>query len=111
MYVYSSVTAEIADVPVTKEVEFALLDMDPLCRALKENARCWVTSLGKLLNDSARENLTKLTTKLEVCGACMHVHTLVILTVHIRLLVCKTLPNKYVFQNMVIGHTILKFLH
>lgn len=66
MYIYSSVGAEIADTPVTKQMEFALLDMDPLSRALKENARCWVTSLGKLLNDSARESLTGLTTKLEV---------------------------------------------
>ncbi len=67
MHVYSSVAVEVASHPLTKEVEFALLDMDPLSRALQENARCWVTSLGKLLNDSARESLTRLATKIEVC--------------------------------------------
>lgn len=67
MHVYASVAVEVASHPSTKEVEFALLDMDPLSRALQENARCWVTSLGKLLNDSARESLTQLATKIEVC--------------------------------------------
>ncbi len=67
MHVYSSVAVEVASHPLTKEVEFALLDMDPLSRALQENARCWVTSLGKFLNDSARESLTRLATKIEVC--------------------------------------------
>lgn len=44
----------------------AVLHLDPLARALQENARNWVTSLGKLLNDSAKESLTKLNTELEV---------------------------------------------
>ena len=64
---YTSVAAEISMQPMSKEVEFALLRMDPLARALQENARGWVTSLGKLLNDSARESLMSLKGELEVC--------------------------------------------
>lgn len=66
MHVYSSVAVEIASHPLSREVEFALLDMDPLSRALQENARCWVSSLGKLLNDSAKESLNQLSSKIEV---------------------------------------------
>ena len=66
MHVYSSVAVEIAGHPLSKEVEFALLDMDPLARALQENARCWVTALGKLLNESAKESLTGLGNQLQV---------------------------------------------
>jgi len=64
---YSSVAAEIATHPLSREVEFAVLHIDPLAQALRENARCWVTSLGKLLNDSARESLIQLRAELEVC--------------------------------------------
>lgn len=68
MHVYSSVAVEIAGHPLSKEVEFALLVMDPLARALQENARCWVTALGKLLNESAKESLTGLGNQLQVSG-------------------------------------------
>lgn len=64
---YTSVAAEIATHPLSREVEFAVLHIDPLAQALRENARCWVTSLGKLLNDSARESLMQLRAELEVC--------------------------------------------
>ena len=75
MHVYTSVALEIAGYPLTKQVEFALLDMDPLSRALQENARCWVTSLGKLLNESAKQSLTDLSTKLQVSRMTIN-HTL-----------------------------------
>ena len=64
---YTSVAAEIATHPLSREVEFAVLHIDPLAQAPRENARCWVTSLGKLLNDSARESLMQLRAELEVC--------------------------------------------
>ena len=68
MQVYKTVGSEVAAFPSTKEVEFALLRMDPLASALQENARCWVTSLGKLLNDAAKDSLIQLKTELTVSG-------------------------------------------
>ena len=76
MQVYKTVDSEVASLPSTKEVEFALLRMEPLARALQENAHCWVTSLGKLLNDTAKESLVQLKNELSVsvhacdCPAC-----------------------------------------
>lgn len=67
MQVYKTVSSDVASQSNTKEVEFALLRMEPLARALQENARCWVTSLGKLLNDAAKDSLTQLKTELTVC--------------------------------------------
>ena len=67
MQVYRTVDSEIAAFPTTKEVEFALLRVEPLARALQENARCWVTSLGKLLSDATRESLMQLKTEFDVC--------------------------------------------
>ena len=75
---YSSVAAEIATHPLSREVEFAVLHMDPLAQALRKNARRWVTSLGKLLNDSARESLMQLRAELEVCMLMCIVRTTVI---------------------------------
>ena len=66
MHVYTTVAVEIAGHGMQKDVEFARLRMEPLARALQANARCWVTSLGKLLNDSARESLNQLHSELEV---------------------------------------------
>ena len=68
MQVYKTVGSEVAAFPNTKEVEFALLRMDPLASALQENARCWVTSLGKLLNDAAKDSLIQLQAELTVSG-------------------------------------------
>ncbi len=67
MHFYSCVAEDIAAQPTNKVVEFAMLHMGPLARALQENSRCWVTSLGKLLNDSAKDNLMKLDQQLNVC--------------------------------------------
>ena len=63
---YASIVAEMKSHPLDKEVEFAVLHMSPLARALQENARCWVTSLGKLLRESAKEGLMTLNQQLTV---------------------------------------------
>lgn len=68
LHFYSSVAAEVATHSSSREMGVAVLHLDPLARALQENARSWVTSLGKLLNDSAKESLTKLNAELEVRG-------------------------------------------
>lgn len=40
------------------------LNLQPLARAVQEHARGWVLSLGKLLKDSAKENLYSLNSEL-----------------------------------------------
>lgn len=66
MHFYSCVAKDIAAMPVDKVVKFAMLHMGPLSRALQENARGWVTSLGKLLNVSAKDSLMMLNQQLNV---------------------------------------------
>ena len=52
--------------PMKKEIDCIMLHLEPLARTIKENARTWVTSLGKLLNDSAKSRLMQLKDNLEV---------------------------------------------
>ena len=66
MHFYSRVVAEVDAQPALREVEFARLNMEPLAEALRENARQWVSALGKRLNDATRTKLTQLRTELEV---------------------------------------------
>lgn len=66
MHFYTHVVAEVDAQPAIKEVEFAQLNMEPLSISLKENARQWVSALGKRLNDATKTQLTELRTKLEV---------------------------------------------
>ena len=66
MHFYSSIIEDMRSHVLNKEVEFAVLHMEPLARALQENARRWVMSLGKLLNDSAKDSLMTLNNQLSV---------------------------------------------
>lgn len=66
MHFYTRVVAEVDAQPSLKEVEFARLNMEPLTASLRENARQWVSALGKRLNDATRTKLTQLRTELEV---------------------------------------------
>ena len=45
---------------MVREVDFIRLHLGPLAESVQENANAWVTSLGKLLNNSARDNLEGL---------------------------------------------------
>ena len=71
MHFYTHVVVEVDAQPAIKEVEFARLNMEPLAISLKENARQWVSALGKRLNDATKIQLTELRTKLEV-SMCTH---------------------------------------
>lgn len=66
MHFYSCVVEDMRSNPMDKEVEFAALHMHPLARSLQDNAQSWVTSLGKLLNESAKESLMALNLRLSV---------------------------------------------
>ena len=52
---------------MTKDLDFARLNIDPLATTIQANARAWVKELGKSLNDSAREDLNNLKGEIEVC--------------------------------------------
>lgn len=68
MHFYSRVVDEIDAQPSLKDVEFARLNMEPLTASLRENARQWVSGLGKRLNDATKTKLTQLRADLEVCA-------------------------------------------
>ena len=48
-----------------KDQEIVRLHMAPLANSVVGHAKAWVQCLGKLLNDSAKENLFNLKAELE----------------------------------------------
>lgn len=81
MHFYHCVVEDIASQTLDKKVEFAMLHMGPLARSLQENACRWVMSLGKLLNESARDNLMTLDRQLDVRSLCVERVTNLFITV------------------------------
>lgn len=63
---YIKVCQEVARQPLVKNEHIIRLNLDPLARAVQENAQAWVTSLGRLLNETAREELFNLRNELLV---------------------------------------------
>ncbi|XP_053061953.1 dynein axonemal heavy chain 10 isoform X4 [Acinonyx jubatus] len=62
---YSKIAQEVMRHPSVKDEHCIRLQLGPLANAVQENARSWVTSLGKLLNESAREELYHLHEEME----------------------------------------------
>ncbi|KAF2987534.1 hypothetical protein EK904_013207 [Melospiza melodia maxima] len=54
---YMTVTQEVTQGPLVKDEQFIRLQLAPLASAVKGTARNWMLSLGKLLNESAKEEL------------------------------------------------------
>ncbi|NXT76855.1 DYH10 protein, partial [Zapornia atra] len=63
---YMKVAQEVTQQPLIKDEQFIRLQLSPLASMVQENARGWVTSLGRLLNESAREELLNLQEELKV---------------------------------------------
>ncbi|NXG58301.1 DYH10 protein, partial [Hemiprocne comata] len=63
---YSKVAEEVTQQPLIKDEQFIRLQLAPLACTLQECARGWVSSLGKLLNESAREELFSLQEEIQV---------------------------------------------
>ncbi|KFO71450.1 Dynein heavy chain 10, axonemal, partial [Cuculus canorus] len=57
---YMKVAQEVTQQPLIKDEQFIRLQLAPLAYAVQENARGWIVSLGKLLNESAREEVFSL---------------------------------------------------
>ncbi|KAF0872101.1 DYH10 protein, partial [Crocuta crocuta] len=62
---YSKIAHEVTRHPLIKDEHCVRLQLGPLANTVQENARSWVTSLGKLLNESAREELYHLHEEIE----------------------------------------------
>ncbi|NXI51957.1 DYH10 protein, partial [Chloroceryle aenea] len=63
---YMKVAQEVTQEPLIKDEQFIRLHLAPLACTVQENARGWVVSLGRLLNESAREELFGLQEEIQV---------------------------------------------
>ncbi|NXW65945.1 DYH10 protein, partial [Eurystomus gularis] len=63
---YTKLAQEVTQQPLIKDEQCIRLQLAPLASTLQENARGWVISLGKLLNESAREELFSLQEEIQV---------------------------------------------
>uniref|UniRef100_U3K3Y5 Dynein-1, subspecies f n=1 Tax=Ficedula albicollis TaxID=59894 RepID=U3K3Y5_FICAL len=63
---YMKVIQEVTSQPLIKDEQFIRLQLAPLALAVQENAKSWMMSLGKLLNDLAREELFSLRDEIQV---------------------------------------------
>jgi len=52
--------------PMTKDIDFIHLNLEPLVLSIQSNARSWVQSIGAFLNEAAKESLFVLKSELEV---------------------------------------------
>ncbi|KAL3856163.1 hypothetical protein ACJMK2_010948 [Sinanodonta woodiana] len=62
---YHKTIDEVENQPTVKDQECIRLHMGPLASSVKEHAKQWISCLGKLLRDSAKEGLYKLRDKLD----------------------------------------------
>ncbi|NWR55804.1 DYH10 protein, partial [Bucorvus abyssinicus] len=63
---YTKVAQEVTQQPLIKDEQFIRLQLSPLAYMVQENAQGWVMSLGKLLNESVREELFSLQEEIQV---------------------------------------------
>ncbi|NXE97071.1 DYH10 protein, partial [Menura novaehollandiae] len=63
---YMKVAQEVTQHLLIKDEQFIRLQLAPLAFAVQENAKDWVISLGKLLNELAREDLFRLLNEIQV---------------------------------------------
>ncbi|NWT78846.1 DYH10 protein, partial [Lanius ludovicianus] len=63
---YMKVAQEVTQRTLIKDEQFIRLQLAPLASVVQENAKGWVMSLGKLLNELAREELFRLQDEIQV---------------------------------------------
>ncbi|NWR08618.1 DYH10 protein, partial [Paradoxornis webbianus] len=63
---YMKIAQEVTQQPLIIDEQFIRLQLSPLASAVQENAESWVMSLGKLLNELAREELFSLRDEIQV---------------------------------------------
>lgn len=69
---YARINQEVMLEPLAKTEHIIYLNLEPLVQTVRENAQAWISSLGMLLNRSAREDLLSLRDELMVLS--MHVY-------------------------------------
>ncbi|KAF4011790.1 hypothetical protein G4228_003492 [Cervus hanglu yarkandensis] len=62
---YARIASEVMHHVLIKDEHCIRLQLGPLANTVQENAKSWVVSLGRLLNDSAREELNNLHEEME----------------------------------------------
>ncbi|NXS37041.1 DYH10 protein, partial [Pomatostomus ruficeps] len=68
---YMKVAQEVTQQPLVRDERFIRLQLAPVASAVQENAKSWVMSLGKLLNELAREELFSLQDEIQVGVFCL----------------------------------------
>ncbi|NXX86539.1 DYH10 protein, partial [Urocolius indicus] len=63
---YMNVAQEVTQQPLIKDGQFVRLQLTPLAHTVQDYARGWMISLGKLLHESAREELFSLQEEIQV---------------------------------------------
>lgn len=63
---YLKVAQEVMQQPMVKDEQCIRLQLEPLASTVQETAKGWMASLGKLLNESAKEALYELQENIEV---------------------------------------------
>ncbi|NXA03995.1 DYH10 protein, partial [Sapayoa aenigma] len=63
---YTQVAQEVTRQPLIKDEQFIRLQLAPLTFTVQDHAKAWVISLGKLLNELAREDLFMLQEEIQV---------------------------------------------
>ncbi|XP_006865538.1 PREDICTED: dynein heavy chain 10, axonemal [Chrysochloris asiatica] len=63
---YSKIACEVMRQPLIKDEHCIRLQLGPLANTVQETAKSWVVSLGKLLNESAKEELHNLQEEIEL---------------------------------------------
>ncbi|KAM4891097.1 dynein axonemal heavy chain 10 [Sylvia borin] len=66
LQLYMKIAQEVTQQPLIIDEQFIRLQLAPLASAVQENAKSWVMSLGKLLNEVAREELLSLRDEIQV---------------------------------------------
>uniref|UniRef100_A0A9L0IQP0 Dynein axonemal heavy chain 10 n=1 Tax=Equus asinus TaxID=9793 RepID=A0A9L0IQP0_EQUAS len=62
---YSRIACEVVHHPLVRDEHCIRLQLGPLAYTVQENAKSWVSSLGRLLNESAKEELHSLHEEIE----------------------------------------------
>ncbi|NXA82867.1 DYH10 protein, partial [Thryothorus ludovicianus] len=63
---YMKIAQEVTQQPLIKDEQFIRLQLAPLASAVQENAKSWIMSLGKLLNELVREEFFSLQDEIQV---------------------------------------------
>lgn len=75
--------------PDNKLMEFIYLNLTPLKTSLLDSAQQWIVSLGKALNESAKDSLINLKTELEVQCKYIYMYMNVLyMYLHIHVYIC-----------------------